>query len=125
MSNYRIDRWRLSLALKALAHPNRLRIYTRLVDCCPPGTRCRASRREARACVGDLGRDLGIAASTVSHHVQQLHRAGLIHMERCGQNVECWIASETLGAIAEFFESLRSGGKRGRTSGRQPGGPRV
>ena len=57
-----------------------------------------------RGCVGDLGRDLGIGASTVSHHIKELYQAGLIQTERRGQHVECWIVPETLEMLAEFFQ---------------------
>lgn len=56
-----------------------------------------------RECVGELGKDLGIAPSTVSHHIKELYRAGLIKMERRGQNVECSVNPEMLSALALFF----------------------
>jgi len=74
----------------------------RLVSCCTPGTSC-SKDAGMRECVGELGKDLGIASSTVSHHIKELHRAGLIQMERQGQNVECWVEQETLDALAMFF----------------------
>lgn len=61
-----------------------------------------------RACVGDLGGDLGIAPSTVSHHIRELHLAGLIHMERRGKHIGCWIVPETLHMLTAFFGQLSS-----------------
>ena len=55
------------------------------------------------ACVGELGQDLGIVASTISHHIKELRQAGLIRMERRGQKMECWIDPETLSALRDFF----------------------
>ena len=118
MSKYQTDVGKLAAALKALAHPHRLRLYTRLVACCAPGRRCRVEAREMRACVGELGKDLGIAPSTVSHHLKELYHAGLIQMERRGQHVECWIAPEALRALATFFGELGAGAlRRGRARG--------
>ena len=87
---------------KALANPNRLRIFSRLASCCTPGTVCGAEE-DMRACVGDLGQDMSIAPSTVSHHIKELRRAGLIRMKRRGKRVECWIDPGILSDLAEFF----------------------
>jgi len=79
---------------KALSNPNRLKIFLKLITCCRPGTvmlidpdHCETSC----ACVGELGQDLGIVPSTLSHHIKELRRAGLIRMERRGQKIDCWI----------------------------------
>jgi ArsR family transcriptional regulator len=103
MSNYRNDRLnQLAGMFKALSNPNRLRIFLRLVSgsesrftCCTDGELC--------ACVGELGKDLGIAASTVSHHLKELSHAGLIRMERNGRNIECRVDSKTLVLLNDFF----------------------
>jgi ArsR family transcriptional regulator len=87
---------------KALSNPNRLRIFLHLVSCCAPGT-VRSIDAGTKACVGDLGRNLEIVLSTVSHHVKELNRAGLIRMERRGQKIECWVDSEILRDLASFF----------------------
>lgn len=65
---------------------------------CAPG--------EVSAYVGELGRDLGIAPSTVSHHIKELNRAGLIVVERNGQNVKCWIKPKMLAELSGFFSRL-------------------
>ncbi|MBW2624076.1 MAG: winged helix-turn-helix transcriptional regulator, partial [Deltaproteobacteria bacterium] len=84
---------------KALSNPNRLKIFLRLISCCPPRTLTEIRQGvepEGCACVGDLGQDLGIVASTISHHIKELKRAGLIRMERNGQKMECSIEPDTL-----------------------------
>ncbi len=103
MSNYRTDGAdRFAEMFKALSNPHRLSIFLRLTSCCTPGGSC-STDAEPCECVGELGRDLGIAASTVSHHIKELHQAGLIRMERRGQRIECWVDPETVNALAAFF----------------------
>ena len=55
-------------------------------------------------CVGTLGKDLGIAPSTVSHHIKELRRAGLIIIRRRGQTLECSVNPDVLELLAAFFE---------------------
>ena len=90
---------------KALSNPNRLKIFLRLVSCCQAGSDVGLNRMgpEGCACVGELGQDLGIGAPTISHHIKELRRAGLIRMERRGQKIECWVDPEALAALRGFF----------------------
>ena len=87
---------------KALSNPNRLRIFQQLVTCCAPGTKglfdtCNTSY------VGELGEKLDIVPSTVSHHIKELRRAGLIRTSRNGQKIECWVDPETVEMLKDFF----------------------
>ncbi len=104
----------LARALKALANPHRLAILRRLVKCCPPGSACRGDDRRL-PCVGELGRDLGIVPSTVSHHLKELRAAGLVNMTRRGQTIECSVDAEAIEGLAEFFSGLAAGDPRART----------
>ena len=91
---------------KALSNPNRLKIFLRLITCCRPGTIMSVNPEnceEGCACVGELGQDLGIVPSTLSHHIKELRQAGLIRMERRGQKIDCWIDPGTLKAVQQFF----------------------
>ena len=103
MSNHRNDILeRFAERFKALSNPNRLNIFSRLMSCCTPGTVCSVDEN-VPVCVGELGHDIGIAPSTVSHHIKELRRAGLIRMKRHGRKVECWIDPDTLRDLAGFF----------------------
>jgi DNA-binding transcriptional ArsR family regulator len=103
MSQYRIEEIRkFAEMFKALSNPNRLDIFLRLVSCCPPGTKC-SSEAEARRFVGELGKELDITLSTVSHHIKELRQAGLIRVERRGKNIECWVDEQAVSAITELL----------------------
>lgn len=97
----------ISVVLKALSNPHRLRIFERLCSCCPPGTKCQGQGAMV-PCVGDVGKDLDIAASTLSHHLKELKNAGLIEMERQGQTVQCRVDPEILKKLSGFFSQLQS-----------------
>lgn len=87
---------------KALSNPHRLALFKRLMSCCVPGTVCNTDE-VTRYCVGELGEGLNIAASTVSHHLKELNRAGLIRMERQGKTIQCWVEPNVLTELAGFF----------------------
>ncbi len=100
ISNIQLDRF--AEVFKALSNPNRLKIFQRLASCCKPGTVSVIDACET-ACVGELGRELDIVASTVSHHVKELRRAGLIRTRRRGQRIECWVDPEVVAQLKGFF----------------------
>ena len=60
----------------ALGHPTRLTVYRALVQAGDEG-----------AAMGGLQDALGIPGSTLSHHVQALIQAGLVHQERQGRTL--------------------------------------
>ncbi len=63
-------------ALAALGHDARLSIFRLLVKAGDEGLR-----------VGDIGAHLGLAASTLAHHLSALVDAGLVVQERQGREV--------------------------------------
>ncbi|WP_032692815.1 Rv2640c family ArsR-like transcriptional regulator [Mycobacteroides abscessus] len=66
----------VALRLKALADPVRVKIMSELFGA-PDG----------EVISGDLAELLGLTESTVSHHMNQLRRAGLVESDRRGMNV--------------------------------------
>ena len=103
MSNYKTNEAsQLVDIFKALANDHRLKIYNILTNCCTPGTHC-ASDEVFSCCVGDLESQLDIAASTLSHHLKELHRAGLIHMKRDGKQVFCSINTDMMKQLHQLF----------------------
>jgi ArsR family transcriptional regulator len=97
------DEGQLAARLKALSNPNRLQIFRQLALCCEVGASCGSDDQAMRRCVGELGKGLGLAASTVSHHIKELRHAGLIRVERRGQKIHCWIDAEVVRSLADFF----------------------
>ncbi len=93
-------------AFKALAHPHRLAIFLRLARCC--NERGCSVEECASLCVGDLGKGLGIGAPTISHHLKELTRAGLIRTRKRGQHTDCWVAETTLDDLANFFTKAKA-----------------
>jgi len=90
---------------KALSNPCRLKIFMRLASCSVEGDTCNTDGQICQ-CVGVLGRDLGVSAPTVSHHLKELHRAGLIKMKRRGQRIECWVNPDIHDALEKFLQQI-------------------
>jgi DNA-binding transcriptional ArsR family regulator len=93
---------------KALSSPQRLRMFLKLATTCCSSE----AKREGASfcCAGDLGADLQLAASTVSHHLTELRQAGLMQVRRRGRRIDCWVEPETLRGLATFFSGC--GGTR-------------
>jgi len=103
MSNYQtFNPEELADAFKALSNPNRLQIFQRLLSCCELGAVCSVETVNG-FCVGELGEDLAVAPSTLSHHIKELQRSGLIKTQRKGKNVECFVDPEKVKILNEFF----------------------
>ena len=101
-NNLTIDTEKLAETFKALSNPNRLEIFLRLLNCCELGTSC-STEVITGFCVGELGKNLSVAPSTLSHHIKELQRSGLINTERKGQNVECFVNTEKVDALKALF----------------------
>lgn len=87
---------------KALSNPNRLRIFLRLASCCKPGT-IGYYGDENSAYIGELSAEVKVVKSTVSHHIKELRRVGLIRTERRGQKIACWVDPDMVADLKDFF----------------------
>jgi ArsR family transcriptional regulator len=79
---------RLAASFRALADPARLRLVS-LIQSQPGG----------EACVCHLVTPLGLSQPTVTHHLQVLHRAGLLTREKRGVWVHYRVVREALDAL--------------------------
>ncbi len=82
------DALQIALRLKALADPARVKIVSYLFS---------SSAGEENS--GDLAAVLGLTESTVSHHLTQLRRAGLVVSDRRGMNVFHRVRPDALQAL--------------------------
>ncbi|BAW07450.1 ArsR family transcriptional regulator [Nocardia seriolae] len=78
----------IALRLKAIADPVRVKLLSLLLTS-PAGAEN----------TGDLAGAVGLAESTVSHHLGQLKKAGLIESERRGMNTYHHAHREALSAL--------------------------
>jgi DNA-binding transcriptional ArsR family regulator len=81
---------------KVLADESRLALLLMLNQDCGCAHGCEVGGEQAQRTLADAGRRLGISMPTVSHHLKQLRRAGLITCVRSGRRVQCTIDLEPL-----------------------------
>jgi ArsR family transcriptional regulator len=79
---------RLAGSFKALSEPARLRLLS-LIQAQPRG----------EACVCNLIAPLGLSQPTVTHHLQVLHRAGLLRREKRGVWVYYRVERDAMEAL--------------------------
>lgn len=83
----------LALRLKSLADPVRVKIVSLLLAADDGGYRNL-----------DLVGALDLSDATVSHHLRQLQRAGLLTKEQIGKSVYYRVNRESLSALARIFD---------------------
>lgn len=83
----------IALRLKALADPVRVKLVSLLF-----------SAEAGEVCSQDLAAAVGLSESTVSHHLSQLRRAGLVESERRGMNVCHRPRRESLNALCTVLD---------------------
>ncbi|MFQ5764687.1 MAG: ArsR/SmtB family transcription factor [Rhodospirillales bacterium] len=75
-----------------LGSPTRLAVFRLLVRAGPDGLM-----------VGAIQRRLGIAASTLSHHIARLTWAGLVEQRRRGRCLHCVARHDVMNALVTFL----------------------
>jgi ArsR family transcriptional regulator, arsenate/arsenite/antimonite-responsive transcriptional repressor len=83
----------IALRLKALADPVRVKLVSLLF-----------SSDAGEMCSCDLATSVKLTESTVSHHLSQLRRAGLVESERRGMNVYHRPRRESLTALCTVLD---------------------
>ena len=83
----------LSLLLKALGDPMRLRIYRSLL--------------ERKHCVRSLSKKLGTTESAVSQHMKVMREAGLVYGEKYGYHTHYLPCQEAADFLAQTFRQMR------------------
>lgn len=78
--------------LEALGNPTRLAIYRGLIEV-----------GEGGSPVGEIRNRLEIPASTLSHHIARLVRAGLISQDRDGRTLYCKADFRNMDALMTFL----------------------
>ncbi|GAB2628926.1 Rv2640c family ArsR-like transcriptional regulator [Prescottella soli] len=78
----------VALRLKALADPARIKLMSILL-----------TTDAGEVCTCDLATGVELAESTVSHHLSQLRKAGMVESERRGMNVYHRARSQALDAL--------------------------
>lgn len=93
LRSYTPEQQEISSIAKAFAHPVRIAILQKLL--------------QQTACYhGDMAEELPIAKSTLSQHLHELKRAGLIHGEVNLPSVKYCIHNENWVKAKELFASL-------------------
>lgn len=87
------DALEVAMRLKALADPTRVKIMSLLF-----------SSQSGEEASGELAAVLELAESTVSHHLGQLRKAGLVISDRRGMNVFHRVKPEALQALCVVLD---------------------
>ena len=98
----------LASLFRALSDPNRLAIYELIRE------RDDASIAELERSISALASEFDISLSTVSHHIKELRRAGLVRCVKRGQTVYCEADPAALAEIERFLGAAHHDHRGGR-----------
>ncbi len=101
MSKDTYARW--AELFKALADENRLAIFDHIRTCCPGG--CTVQKGKEAQSVSAIAGEFDLALSTVSYHLKELRRAGLVVCERRGQSMYCRTSDDAINRMVEFLRN--------------------
>lgn len=82
----------IAAAFAALGQPSRLKIVRLLLSAYPKGLPA-----------GEIQKELGIAAPTLSHHLDKLRQVGIVDSEKDRQWIWYSVRSETLKSLIDFL----------------------
>lgn len=94
----------LDAAFKALASEQRRDILRLLASCCPVDKTCCTEQEDVCAC--RISEQLGLAPSTISHHMGILREAGLVSARKEGTWVHYALIREALRAVSDELLGL-------------------
>jgi ArsR family transcriptional regulator, arsenate/arsenite/antimonite-responsive transcriptional repressor len=89
---------KLACRLKAIADPVRLAILRQL----PPN----ADDCDELFNVSELAEAIGVAQSTISHHLRHLRQAELVQCRKMCRDVYYWVNHEAVAELLEEFSAL-------------------
>ncbi len=94
---------RLAQKFKALAHPNRFRLFAEILAA------HETNYEKGHDCfLQTIMQHLKVAPPTVSHHLKELVNAGLITTELKGKLLTCTVNTEALEELEAFFARGRA-----------------
>jgi ArsR family transcriptional regulator len=89
----------LAEVFRALSDPTRLAIYELVREVGPADGHTAA---DLESSVSEIAKQFDLSLSTVSHHLKELRRAGLIRCDRRGQFVYCSVDPRMLDELEDF-----------------------
>ena len=96
----------MSAIFKTLADESRLRILAAIQErqylCC-----CGKCIPQKDVCLRDLSKALGVTMATISHHINELVKAGLITTRKEGKCVFCRINNETFERTGQILSTFQ------------------
>lgn len=98
---------RLARKLKALAHPNRLRLFSEILAAHPVDV-----ERGHTCFLQTIMQHLRVTAPTVSHHLKELVDAGLITTALEGKRLTCTVSEGALDELEAFLARARGKASR-------------
>ena len=100
----KIDEKELTFFLKAIAPKNRIKILNIVYK---GGIKCGVAEKQCCAgstCIKDVAKDLGLANSTISHHVKELVVSGALSVSICGKYRYLRVNKEKFETIKKICE---------------------
>lgn len=109
-----MNKQELLKVFKALANDSRLKMFETIEDnqancsCCPENIGIFEFEKGDICCVEEIVEKFGMAQSTISQHLKELHNAGLLERHKKAQWVYYTVNRERLTELAEYFQQLAS-----------------